>query len=605
MIFKEQIEGRKVIALARQSTIDKQKDSIPSQKSTIETFCKDNNLILEDVPGTDGGIYEHKGSALDERTDLKRIIEDYENGLFDADFIVFRDDSRFGRSSEIDMGDILKPFKEKGIRIIFCKFGCIAYDLRDATDAKILSSQIAAGYAYVEAIANNVVTSKYTRCQTMKEPPTECYGVSVHRDEEDKDRWEVVADKEKLGLVKQLGKMFIDGVSKFKICQFANEAGFKSLRGNKLASGSLDRMLSNPLYVGDYVKLKTKAGKLRTSSKGGIPVSYTRNEKIVDRKTKKGKNFVEKREEPLVIHKDVDFLIDAGVKIFNREEHNQILYRLQSSKFGNDERKTKRKWGLTGKVFCECGVRMRGVKMANTGVPVYECDRNKGGCKNRKKISEIDISKAIMESYYRTILFSTDSYVDGILKLRKEMRLSTDIRIKIRELENLKANIAELGAKVSTEIMAKWLSDQEKIEKEISEGKKNGEFDIKRFSQDDLTIESELISAAKEFGEETLTEDFSSRMFSLCEKVSVMRDKMLADEAFTIGPELAERILDSVVVVFDEKAVKRRRGSNTKRRHYEATEISTHFSGVTPSQTNRFYLAELEDMRLEMCNEQR
>jgi DNA invertase Pin-like site-specific DNA recombinase len=94
MITIDKIRGRTAIALARQSDKDRQKDSIPSQRDTISTFAKDNDIILEDVVGTNGGIYEHKGSALDERVDLQRIIQDFENGLFDSEFIILRDESR-------------------------------------------------------------------------------------------------------------------------------------------------------------------------------------------------------------------------------------------------------------------------------------------------------------------------------------------------------------------------------------------------------------------------------------------------------------------------------------------------------------------------------
>jgi hypothetical protein len=469
----------------------------------------------------------------------------------------------------------------------------MAYDMKNAQDADMLANQIKYAYMYVEATANNICNSKFTRCNAKKEPPSACYGVSVARNPDDKDIWEVVADKQKLELVKTMGQMFIDGQSKYSICNFANESGYVSVKGNKLSTTSLTRMLQNPIYVGDYSKLKTKAGKLKTCSVSGIPEPYSRNEKNVDRKTVKGANFVEVRDRPLVYEQDVAFLTEAGTNVFTREEFNQIRLRIEDKKVFGDERSTHRSWGLSGKLYCECGVKMRGVKMANTGVPVYECSRERGGCKNRKKIKESDVSRSVMLTYYNVIESYPFEYLKGILRLRKEMLFSTEVRLKIREMNQLDDRMKKSGHKVADYVLNDWIEQRAKLHEQIEDGKTGSKFLVRKFEQEEFTVESEFISSANEFDEELVLSDLvqfqdtgqhcdnsSFGVGAILDKVGKMKEQVKGDSSFAIGSSLADMIIDRVDLKFAEVPIKRRKSSSSSRKHFEPVEVHSRFEGV-------------------------
>ena len=396
-------------------------NSISNQKELIRNFLKDKEDIVVVSERVDDG---YSGSSF-ERPSFKLMMEDIKKGVVDC--VVVKDLSRFGREY-IDSGRYIERlFPALGVRFIAVNDGYDSLEGKDQSDEIIIPFKNLINDAYCRDISVKIRSHL-----EVKRKNGEFIGsfapYGYQKDEGCRHR--LVIDPVAAGIVRDIFRMKLHGMSQDAIAGRLNETGVLSPMEYKSASGSnyqtsfktgeralwssvtVRRILENECYIGNLVQGR----------------QTTPNHKVKKSVVKPEKDWVrvEKNHEPVV--SDRDFA---------------IVQRL----LGMDTRMSPEQaevYPLAGMVVCaDCGAAMvrKNVCAGNKKYRYYVCSRNKA-------TKECASHRIAAERLEEAVLHLLKVQIGNILDLKRAMGKVSEIPFQELDIRELEKRIEQKEAEV-------------------------------------------------------------------------------------------------------------------------------------------------------------
>ena len=396
-------------------------NSISNQKELIRDFLKDKEDIVVVSERVDDG---YSGSSF-ERPSFKLMMEDIKKGVVDC--VVVKDLSRFGREY-IDSGRYIERlFPALGVRFIAVNDGYDSLEGKDQSDEIIIPFKNLINDAYCRDISVKIRSHL-----EVKRKNGEFIGsfapYGYQKDEGCRNR--LVIDPVAAGIVRDIFRMKLHGMSQDAIAGRLNETGVLSPMEYKSASGSnyqtsfktgeralwssvtVRRILENECYIGNLVQGR----------------QTTPNHKVKYPIVKPEEDWVrvEKNHEPVV--SDRDFA---------------IVQRL----LGMDTRMSPEQakvYPLAGMVVCaDCGAAMvrKNVCAGNKKYRYYVCSRNKA-------TKECASHRIAAERLEEAVLHLLKVQIGNILDLKRAMEKVSEIPFQELDIRELEKRIEQKEAEV-------------------------------------------------------------------------------------------------------------------------------------------------------------
>ena len=386
-------------------------NSISNQKNLIRDFLKDKEDIVIVSERVDDG---YSGSNF-ERPAFKLMLEDIKKGIVDC--VVVKDLSRFGREY-IDSGRYIERlFPALGVRFIAINDNYDSLDGKDQADEIIIPFKNLINDAYCRDISVKIRSHL-----EVKRRNGEFIGAFAPYgyQKAENDRNTLVIDPVAAGVVKDIFRMKLHGLSQDAIANKLNEAGILSPMEYKSETGSnyrtsfktsekavwssvtVRRILENELYIGNLVQGK----------------QTTPNHKVKKTVLKPEGDWVrrEKNHEPVVSDRDFS-----------------IVQRL----LGLDTRISPKQteiYPLSGLIVCgDCGAAMVRKSSCTGGKKYlyYVCSRN-------KETKECSNHRIAVDKLEDTVLQLLKVQIANVLNLKQIMDKISTIpfqELDIKELE--------------------------------------------------------------------------------------------------------------------------------------------------------------------------
>ncbi len=396
-------------------------NSISNQKELIRDFLKDKEDIVVVSERVDDG---YSGSSF-ERPSFKLMLEDIKKGVVDC--VVVKDLSRFGREY-IDSGRYIERlFPALGVRFIAVNDGYDSLEGKDQSDEIIIPFKNLINDAYCRDISVKIRSHL-----EVKRKNGEFIGsfapYGYQKDEGCRNR--LVVDPVAAGVVRDIFRMKLHGMSQDAIAGRLNDMGVLSPMEYKSASGSnyqtsfktgeralwssvtVRRILENECYVGNLVQGR----------------QTTPNHKVKKYVVKPEKDWVriEKNHEAVV--SDRDFA---------------IVQRL----LGMDTRMSPEQsevYPLAGMVVCaDCGAAMvrKNVCSGKRKYRYYVCSRN-------KETKECASHRIGVERLEEAVLEVLKVQVANVLDLKRAMEKVSEIPFQELDIRELERRIEQKEAEV-------------------------------------------------------------------------------------------------------------------------------------------------------------
>ena len=221
----------------------RESNSISNQKNLIKNFLKDKKDIVVVSERVDDG---YSGSNF-ERPAFQMMLEDIKKGIVDC--VVVKDLSRFGREY-IDAGKYIERlFPALGVRFI------AGNDHYDSLEGKSQADEIVIPF-------KNLINDAYCRDISIK--------IRSQKDSDNKNK--LVIDVYATGIVKEIYRMKLSGMSQTAIANALNKQGvlspmeykhslgiriqdnFKTHEQAEWSTMSVKRILGNEVYTGTLVQ---------------------------------------------------------------------------------------------------------------------------------------------------------------------------------------------------------------------------------------------------------------------------------------------------------------------------------------------------------------
>ena len=400
-------EKVRAVIYARYSSERQTEQSIEGQLRECRAYADDNNLR---VVGT--YIDRAKTGTNDNRADFQKMLRDSAARTFDY-VIVWKID-RFGRNRE-DIAINKAILRRNGVTLLSAK-----ERIPEGPEGIILESLLEGLAEYYSAELNGKVI------RGMRESAYKCryngsavpLGYSVDAEKR------FVIDPVTAPVVHRIFDLYESGKLPADIMRDLNAAGFRTSRGNSFTVQSVQRIISNRFYIGEYSWADVTVP-------GGVPRI------IEDRQFEKVQDMIEKNKKTPVAPKR------KGIKFL-----------------------------LTGRVFCgRCGSPMFGD--SGTGKSgerhyYYSCKKRKRdhAC-DKKSVLKEWLEKTVVE--YITAFISDDRAVDRLAQRcvnvqleEKENSTEAALRDNLKRTETAISNIMKaIEAGVFTETTATRLRELE------------------------------------------------------------------------------------------------------------------------------------------------
>jgi DNA invertase Pin-like site-specific DNA recombinase len=396
------------------STNKRESNSISNQKDLIKYFLKDKEDIVVVSERVDDG---YSGSNF-ERPAFKLMMEDIKKGIVDC--VVVKDLSRFGREY-IDSGNYIERiFPSLGVRFIAINDNYDSIKDNSQADGIIIPFKNLINDAYCRDISIKIRSNL-----EVKRKNGEYIGAftpyGYRKDEA--DRHKLVVDTYAAGIVKEIFRMKLSGMSQTAIANQLNAQGvlspmeykhslgiqiqdhFKTHEQAEWSAMSVRRVLENAVYIGTLIQGK------RT----------TPNHKVKKLMEKPMKDWIK---------------IERNHEAIVTEREFAIVQRL----LGMDTRTSPSEetvYPLSGIAVCgDCGAVMikRDVPAGGKVYSYYICSRNAA----TKECSTHRIPMAKLEE---TVLKLLKVHIENVLDMKRILNYIDTVpfqELDIKELENRK-----------------------------------------------------------------------------------------------------------------------------------------------------------------------
>lgn len=400
----------RAVAYPRYSSDNQREESIAAQMRAIEEYCRQKGYVLV-------GSYpdEEKSATTDRRPNFQRMIEDSAKGLFDV--VVVHKLDRFARN-RYDSAVYKHILRKNGVRV-----ESVLERFDDSPESVILES-VLEGFAeyYSLNLAREVTKGMRENALAGRHvggtPP---YGLKVNP-----ETLQYEINEKEAPAVRMYFELIDQGVSKTKIAQILNEAGFRTRTGKPFTKHSFDGWARNRKYRGDFT-WNVSIG--RSGGERGKRSSKTRP-----------------AEEQIIIPGVIPAIVQPD--LFDR-----VNAKLETRRKRGGASKAMAIYILSGKVFCgNCGSLYAGLTYTNRPGKgrryfYYRCQKKCGS----RQIPKADLEQAVIDRIADQV-FSEEA-VRRIVKRVQEMyaeRRKTSgsqretIEQEIRDLERKIDNWLEL-----------------------------------------------------------------------------------------------------------------------------------------------------------------
>lgn len=342
------------LRLSKEDGDKDESDSIVNQKELIKEYLKSRpDICIHEIRVDDG----YSGINF-ERPAFQKVLNDIKEGKVNC--VIVKDLSRFGRNY-IEVGKYIeKIFPYLGVRFIAINDNYDSIAINNQNDKIAISFKNLINDAYCRDISIKIRSNLEVKRKRGKYVGAFApYGYK----KSDRDKNQLVIDEDAAETVRDIFKMYLQGMSIHKIAKYLNEMGvltpfeYKKSLGSKFYTGfkrnedskwthiTVIRILKNCVYTGDLVQGK----------------ETTPNYKV-KKKIKRDKNlwsFVENVHEPIVTienYDNVQRLLKNDTRTSMKKEK---LYCLSGIiKCGDCGSNMSRKTVLSGKkkfVYYVCG----------------------------------------------------------------------------------------------------------------------------------------------------------------------------------------------------------------------------------------------------------
>jgi DNA invertase Pin-like site-specific DNA recombinase len=309
----------------------KQGKSIPAQRDELLKLAKlkGYTIVREYV---DPAI---SGDDTERRVGFLKLREDCENGPDFSIILVWHED-RFSRNDPLEYGFWLKPIRDSGV-ILETPTGRVDWESLGGRLLSLIGQEMR--HDYLRQLSRNVCRGQLTATKnghhgTGGRSP----GGYKHKD------GKVLVEPDKAAVVLHAFEEYDKASASLRsVCDLFNREGILSPRGGKWCIASLQNMLKNRKYAGDYVRLRYRAGKYHAIKDG----------EIVTRR--KGDKFEEV--EPIVVE-------NRHVAIVPRKLFDRVQRKLKGQQ-RRTAHKSGHRYALSGLLKCECGGPMTGRPLLN------------------------------------------------------------------------------------------------------------------------------------------------------------------------------------------------------------------------------------------------
>ena len=248
------------------------------------------------------GIYVDVGSgrSADSRKELTRLLKDCRSG--NVDVIITKSVSRFARNT-VDTLNICRSLKEMKVDVFFHSEGI--HSIGENGELSItLAAAIAQSdsYAKSENIKWGLEKSAETHDSKLYSRP--CYG--YERDEDG----QLIINKEKADVVKDIYRKYLDGSSVMKIKKDLEERGIPSPSGGVTwPKRTIEKILCNEKYCGYSLYNRT------------ITLDYPEKKRIEN--TGQRKRFIAEDHHPVIITQELFNEVQAKISARKRVKHDE------------------------------------------------------------------------------------------------------------------------------------------------------------------------------------------------------------------------------------------------------------------------------------------
>ena len=233
---------------------EEQLNSLANQKMFFEEYVKKRGDILVRVYA-DRGI---SGKSMKKREEFIKLLEDSKEGTFDA--VLVKDISRFARNT-LDFLTGIRTLKTGGVDVIF-----IGANQKTLGESEFVLTLFAA-LAQEEScnLSKRIIFGKKQGAKRGR-VPNNIYGYNKT------DTYNLEINKKEGKVVKDIYSMYIsENMGLRKISSVLNEKHIPSKNGGLWSPKTVQRILTNPIYVGVLVNNKTETIDFLLSKRQKLP----------------------------------------------------------------------------------------------------------------------------------------------------------------------------------------------------------------------------------------------------------------------------------------------------------------------------------------------
>lgn len=379
--IKVQNKSLRVAAYCRVSTaLEQQETSYEVQIS----YYKEK--IASNPNWKSAGIYADDGKSATNtknRDEFKNMIDNCMAGK--VDLIITKSISRFARNT-IDCLKYIRMLKDRNIGVYFEKENINTLEGSGELLITILSSQ-----AQEESrnISENTRWGVIRRFENGEVAVNHKKFMGYTRDE----NGELIIVPEEAKIVRLIFRLYLEGMSAYKIAQHLNSTGVKTVTGKKWYDSVVFRMLRNEKYMGDVLNQKTITidylEKKRVLNKGIVPQYYIEDD------------------HEAIIPKEIYYKVQEEMarrsSISKKSADKKSLKNTEKGKYSS-------KYALNDIMTCkECGHSYRRQVWSKYGEKsgVWRCEnRLKNGtkyCRHSPTLKEIPLQIAIMTAINKVV----------------------------------------------------------------------------------------------------------------------------------------------------------------------------------------------------------
>lgn len=210
--------------------------SIEGQRRECYARAKSQNAIIRK-----DYIDRHISGQTDQRPEFQKLIKDVKKGLYNVVYVYTID--RFSRS-KFDIAKYKNEMRKAGCRLISAK------EYVPAGPEGIILESVLEGMAeyYSKELSRKVSRGIYESALKYRHiGGTIPFGLVLTKDKKYKP------DPVKAPIVREIYERYVKGEPAVDICSNLNDRGITTSLGQKFNKSSLNRILSNPKYIGTYM----------------------------------------------------------------------------------------------------------------------------------------------------------------------------------------------------------------------------------------------------------------------------------------------------------------------------------------------------------------